>query len=225
VLVDENDNSAARMADYYARFIHDAHLDPSRIKSVQEYAIWQQICVSFVYGAHVCAAGFEQRLRDTLDGGALGDPSSMDGLVNAGTIFIVGTGFAATGGVIQAQTAGTADSEGGSVTVYRNVDGREFDDIATNGKWRTGFGMMEGKWFALRGEHADKWGEMMNGVQGFTLEQEIPRSLFDKLHLHPDKLDGIGPGVYAQSEQMEDMNKLGSGIKIWGGAGAAGGGE
>jgi hypothetical protein len=174
-----------------------------------------------MYGEHVCADGFEQRLRDMMDGGALGDPSAMNNAIGAGAIFIVGSGFSA-GGVVEADAVATSGTGPDSVTVYRNVDGREFDDIAATGKWGTGFGMMEGKWFALQGEHADKWGDLMNGGRGLTMEQTIPKSLFDQLHLHPDKLDGIGPGVYAQSGQMEDMNRTGSPVTIWSGGGAGG---
>jgi hypothetical protein len=149
----------------------------------------------------------------------------MEHVVDAGTVFLVGAAFAATGGVAQGEARGSMGSGDDSVTVYRNVDALEFDDIATTGKWGTGPGMMEGKWFALKGEHADKWGDMMNGGEGLTLEQRIPRSLFDQLHLHPDKLDGIGPGVYAQSEQMEKMNRTGSPIRMWSVGGGGAGGE
>jgi RHS repeat-associated protein len=225
VAVDPSDNHATKMADSYARFIHEGHIDPAKVQPAQEYAIWHQICVSHRYGDDVCSTGFEQRLRDLLDGGSLGDPSAMEHVVDAGTVFLVGAAFAATGGVAQGEARGSMGSGDDSVTVYRNVDALEFDDIATTGKWGTGPGMMEGKWFALKGEHADKWGDMMNGGEGLTLEQRIPRSLFDQLHLHPDKLDGIGPGVYAQSEQMEKMNRTGSPIRMWSVGGGGAGGE
>jgi len=146
-----------------------------------------------MYGEHVCADGFEQRLRDMMDGGALGDPSAMNNAIGAGAIFIVGSGFSA-GGVVEADAVATSGTGPDSVTVYRNVDGREFDDIAATGKWGTGFGMMEGKWFALQGEHADKWGDLMNGGQGLTMEQTIPKSLFDQLTSIPTNSTVLAPG-------------------------------
>jgi hypothetical protein len=72
------------------------------------------------------------------------------------------------------------------VSLYRNVDESEFYDIASTGKFGTGGGMMEGKWFALEGEHA-----------------RIPKPLVDQLCSEQKKLDGIGPAVYADSRQLD----------------------
>ncbi len=66
---------------------------------------------------------------------------------------------------------------GATTQIFRNVDGREFDSIATTGKFGTGAGQMEGKWFATTGAHADQWGDVLNGGQGVTVETRIPSSL------------------------------------------------
>jgi hypothetical protein len=74
---------------------------------------------------------------------------------------------------------------------------------------------MEGKWFATRGEHADQWGAKLNGGHGLTVETRIPKSLADQLHYEGGKLDGIGPGWYANSQQLELINELMEGIRLW----------
>jgi hypothetical protein len=95
------------------------------------------------------------------------------------------------------------------------VDGHEFDSIAETGKFETAPGQMEGKWFATAGEHADRWGELLNRGQGLTVTTRIPESLAGQLHFHAGKLDGVGPGYYADSEQLAEINKLMSGIELW----------
>ena len=74
---------------------------------------------------------------------------------------------------------------------------------------------MEGKWFATSGEHADQWGEVLNGGQGATIETNIPSSLADQLHFEPGKLDGIEPGFYAQGDQLDLINESMDGIRLW----------
>ncbi|MBK1786882.1 DUF6531 domain-containing protein [Prauserella cavernicola] len=106
--------------------------------------------------------------------------------------------------------------DGDETTLYRNVDGREFDSIAETGEFSSGGGSSEGKWFALNGEHADRWGSVLNGGDGVTMETNIPNSLADQLHHHPGgNLDGIGPAVYADADQVEEINRQGDGVRIW----------
>ncbi len=115
-------------------------------------------------------------------------------------------------------TGGTTPTTPGAhdpVPLYRNVDGAEFDSIATTGKFGTGPGNMEGKWFATQGEHADQWGQALNNGEGLTVQTSIPRWLADQLHYHPGKLDGIGPGMYADADQLGLINEHMSGISLW----------
>ncbi|MDT5025832.1 MAG: hypothetical protein QOE61_2258 [Micromonosporaceae bacterium] len=100
------------------------------------------------------------------------------------------------------------------VTLYRNVDGREFDAIASSGKFETGAGQMEGKWFATTKEHADKWGEALNGGDSLTVQVRVPKHVADQLHQHPGKLDGIGPGMYADADKLDLINRMGRGIEL-----------
>lgn len=103
---------------------------------------------------------------------------------------------------------------GDSVKLYRNVDATEFDDIAKTGKFQAGEGNMEGKWFATREGHADQWGENLNGGQGLTVTTRVPRSTVDQLHHHPGKLDGIGPGYYADADGLDLINRTCDGIRV-----------
>lgn len=75
--------------------------------------------------------------------------------------------------------------------------------------------MMEGKWFATTGEHADQWGAKLNGGQGVTVETKIPTSVADQLLYRGGKLDGIGPAWYADSSAVELINQSMDGIRVW----------
>lgn len=112
---------------------------------------------------------------------------------------------------VQQGSADAADT----VQIFRNVDATEFDSIATTGKFGTGEGQMEGKWFATQGEHADRWGELLNRGDGLTVTTRIPRSLADQLHFHAGKLDGVGPGYYSDGGQLAQINEQMSGIELW----------
>jgi hypothetical protein len=101
------------------------------------------------------------------------------------------------------------------VQIFRNVDATEFDSIASTRKFGTGEGQMEGKWFATQGEHPDRWGELLNVGDGLTVTTRIPRSLADQLHFHAGKLDGVGPGHYADGGQLAQINEQMSGIELW----------
>ncbi|WP_019811370.1 RHS repeat-associated core domain-containing protein [Saccharomonospora halophila] len=103
-----------------------------------------------------------------------------------------------------------------NVPLYRNVDGREFDSIAETGQFQSGGGSAEGKWFALNGEHADRWGAVLNQGDGVTMETNVPQAVVDDLHHHPGgNLDGIGPAAYADGDQVGQINAKGDGIRIW----------
>jgi len=107
------------------------------------------------------------------------------------------------------------DSWTHGTSIFRNVDGTEFDAISRTGRFETGPGQMEGKWFATEGAHADRWGEVLNRGEGLTVTTNIPRALADRLHYHPGKLDGIGPGYYADEQQLRQINKWMDGIRLW----------
>ncbi|GAA3589087.1 hypothetical protein GCM10022198_11150 [Klugiella xanthotipulae] len=105
-------------------------------------------------------------------------------------------------------------STGGSVSVFRGVDGAEFDSIADTGIWATGAGM-EGKFFTTTGDYAEQWVQKLLKGDGVVLETNIPRFVFDRLELIGQNLDGIGPGMYAQEDVLELINKNMDGIRLW----------
>jgi hypothetical protein len=100
------------------------------------------------------------------------------------------------------------------VPLFRNVTGPEFDQLASTGKFASGNGSMEDKWFATTGAHAERWGEVLNHGQGLTLTTEIPRNLAEQLH-YDHKLDGIGPGYAVSQDQLAVFNELMNGIRMW----------
>ncbi|MDX3767869.1 MULTISPECIES: hypothetical protein [unclassified Streptomyces] len=42
--------------------------------------------------------------------------------------------------------------------------------------------------------------------QGLTVTTRVPTSLGDRLHFHADKLDGVGPGYYADGGQLPQIS-------------------
>ncbi|RKS76907.1 RHS repeat-associated protein [Actinomadura pelletieri DSM 43383] len=125
------------------------------------------------------------------------------------------TRFVASPKVPTAVAAQRAADAAETVPIFRNVDGPEFDSIATTKKFETAPGQMEGKWFATQGEHAEEWGKVLNKGQGLTVTTRIPRSLAEKLHYHPGKLDNIGPAYYADADQLIQINERMTGIELW----------
>ena len=141
------------------------------------------------------------------------------GTAGEGEVAEIGLNAAEHAGEDIAEQAGAHAAEGagseGTVQIFRNVDATEFDSIATTGKFSTGAGQMEGKWFATQGEHAEQWGAKLNGGKGITVETRIPASTAEKLLYHAGKLDGIGPGYYANVDQLNLINKTMNGIRAW----------
>ncbi|WP_338672622.1 RHS repeat-associated core domain-containing protein [Streptomyces sp. SCSIO 30461] len=139
-------------------------------------------------------------------------------------LYLVGAGLewaaarsagASAGSAVAGRTAVVHQGPADTVQIFRNVDATEFDAIATTGRFGTGEGQMEGKWFATEGGHADRWGELLNRGDGLTVTTRIPKSLADQLHHHAGKLDGVGPGYYADGDQLAQINKQMSGIELW----------
>jgi hypothetical protein len=101
------------------------------------------------------------------------------------------------------------------VQIFRNVDAREFDSIAGALRFGTGPGE-DGRrvvchhWRACRAV-----GDLLNKGQGITVETRLPRSVADRLHHEPGKLDGVGPGYYADEGQLDLINKEMDGIRVW----------
>lgn len=200
---------------------------------------WTGLAVAAV-GAVVCIVATEGGClavigEAAVEGGALGGTT---GAVTGAATAAAAEGGGATAGLAGGLTAegaelgkgagGEGEAAGTGATaphaspdaadaaeIFRNVDPTEFDSIAATGKFGTGEGQMEGKWFATEGEHADRWGELLNDGQGLTVRTRIPRSLADQLHHHAGKLDGVGPAYYSDGDQLAQINDQMSGIELW----------
>ncbi|MCU6480536.1 RHS repeat-associated core domain-containing protein [Arthrobacter sp. A2-55] len=131
------------------------------------------------------------------------------GLLVAGGAF----GLGAIGSI--AEDAGAVTAAGEAVPLFRNVGEAELGSITSTSRFSASNGQMEGKWFATTGQDANKWGSVLNPGAGQTVTTNIPKSLADQLYYRSGKLDGIGPGYYAEHGQLDEINKLMDGIRIW----------
>lgn len=55
---------------------------------------------------------------------------------------------------------------------------------------------------------------MPSSIKGTRNPGRLP-SRADQLHFHAGKLDGVGPGYYADGGQLSRINKQMSGIELW----------
>jgi len=60
-----------------------------------------------------------------------------------------------------------------------------------------------------------KWGVLFHPGTGQTVTTNIPQSLANQLWYRAGKLDGIGPAYYANEEQLDAINSLMDGIRLW----------
>lgn len=106
------------------------------------------------------------------------------------------SGFAAGGGLGFGRRVGTT-------TLYRAVTEAEAISIREIGKFSTGPNSLGGKWLAETLEHAQKWGDLMNG-KGVSkiLEVKLPKPVADQL-MRLERLDGVGPARYGELNQLE----------------------
>jgi len=93
------------------------------------------------------------------------------------------------------------------VTLFRAVDEAEFQQIlGPNGTnaFEAAPNSLGGKWLAESAEDAARWGEVMNGSDGFRLlEVELPAQQADNL-MRYERLDGIGPARYGELDELTD---------------------
>jgi hypothetical protein len=74
---------------------------------------------------------------------------------------------------------------------------------------------MEGKWFATTAEHTEQWVSVPHQGNGLTVKTQVPESVADQLYLHEGKLDGVGPVLYSDGEQLDLINRLMNRIRVW----------
>ena len=72
------------------------------------------------------------------------------------------------------------------------------------GTFEAGANSLGGKWFAETAEHANQWGEILEGKGAFkVVDAKIPSVEADKF-MRLERLDGIGPARYAELDQLKN---------------------
>lgn len=93
--------------------------------------------------------------------------------------------------------------------LYRAVSMDELEDIKATGKLTTSSHSMTGKWFAEKPEHAARWGDLLEGAENYrVIAVEAPLDTADSL-FRIEKLDGIGPTLYVEADQLTQAQALG----------------
>jgi RHS repeat-associated protein len=130
--------------------------------------------------------------------GSIKDAIRNDGVGGTvGRIFAAVPGDAAVMGVI-----GKVQSVAETTTLFRAVSAAEAAQIAKTGAFEAGRNSLGGKWFALSAEHAQQWGDAMNGIGKSTILQvEVATSAVGTFFKN-NHLDNIGPAVYGELEQL-----------------------
>lgn len=97
------------------------------------------------------------------------------------------------------------------VDLFRHVSPGELAELQKSGAFSAGRGTMEGKWFAESAEHAQRWGDVLNGGEGVVVTVRVPTSVANNMVRH-EKLDGIGPARYA--ENLAELNQTMVGLRV-----------
>jgi hypothetical protein len=91
----------------------------------------------------------------------------------------------------------------GTTTLYRAVGNAEFDQIMETGTFQAGPNSLGGKWFAESAEHAEQWGDILEGKGAFKIvDARIPTVQANQF-MRIEGLDGIGPARYAELDQLK----------------------
>ena len=93
----------------------------------------------------------------------------------------------------------------GVMTLYRSVNHEELNQIIKTKQFAQGPNSLEGKFFAENYDDAQKWGDVMNGVDSHTVvEVHVPTDIAKEMMRWP-RLDGIGPARYGTLDQLEKV--------------------
>lgn len=84
----------------------------------------------------------------------------------------------------------------------------EYEDILATGRFRSVGNCLGGKWFADHLDDARRWAlRLTYPAKIFILEVELAEDIATALYANP-YLDGIGPGRYAELEDLRDATIL-----------------
>lgn len=122
----------------------------------------------------------------------------------------LGLGIAFQGGLLftgesEVEAVGSlAEEAEETTTLYRAVGHEEFEQIMRTKTFEAGTNSLGGKWLAESAEHAEQWGQKLEGEGGFRIvDTKIPTVQADKF-MRVERLDGIGPARYAELNQLKN---------------------
>ncbi|WP_380168902.1 DUF6531 domain-containing protein [Jannaschia sp. R86511] len=166
----------------------------------------------FVNVGRGASGGLTDNIANTLSPGASSTVTSTGFVARAGQgVGLVGAFAVPGGGAARAGATGARAGGDDLVALYRHVSPDELADIQASGAFRSANGSMEGKWFAETSEHAQQWGDALNGGAGDIVTTNLPRDVADSL-MRLEKLDGIGPARYAVD--LERLNRVIDRIRV-----------
>jgi hypothetical protein len=97
------------------------------------------------------------------------------------------------------------------VTLYRVMCDVEFFQLIASRRFMPATGSVEAKYFAETLEDAAEWGKWFQRQSGIVHDRivavRLSRVLVDRMWRFP-MLDGIGPAVFATSEQLSEPAEL-----------------
>jgi len=89
--------------------------------------------------------------------------------------------------------------------LYRAVSHAEFEQIRRTGALEIGPNGLGGKFFAETVEHAERWGELLEGEGGFRVVSiQISNAIVGRL-MRWENLDNIGPAIYIEMEDLRGI--------------------
>ncbi|WP_084545442.1 RHS repeat-associated core domain-containing protein [Cupriavidus malaysiensis] len=116
---------------------------------------------------------------------------------------VVGPGIGA--GVVKGIGAAAKAAGKETTTLYRAVTQGELKQIQATGKFEAGPNSLGGKWFAESSEHAEQWGNVMNGPGNSTVVRaQMPTTQANQL-MRVERLDGIGAARYGELDQLKGV--------------------
>jgi hypothetical protein len=89
--------------------------------------------------------------------------------------------------------------------LYRAVSVEEFQSITALGGMSCIPGSLEGKWFAEYKRDAISWGQRFYGIGNFHVITVEVEEQYANRFFRREKLDNIGPGRFADFEQMRSI--------------------
>src|SRR5438034_9699982 len=91
----------------------------------------------------------------------------------------------------------------------------EWLDIQQTGGFRPAPPSNQGKWFAERFDDVNAWAKQFyqpTGQRYHVIEVDVPDDVVAKWY-RDDKLDTIGPAVYAAEDQLAELNSAMTGLR------------